>query len=41
LLPTRRTPQASQPGRSAPNIYLTFAGSGNLFDVDEFTFVKS
>jgi hypothetical protein len=23
------------------NIYLTFAGSGNLFDVDEFTFVKS
>ena len=23
------------------NVYLTFAGSGNLFDVDEFTFVKS
>jgi hypothetical protein len=23
------------------NIYLTFAGTGNLFDVDEFTFVKS
>ena len=23
------------------NIYLTFAGAGNLFDVDEFTFVKS
>ncbi|HZM75831.1 MAG TPA: carbohydrate-binding protein [Candidatus Limnocylindrales bacterium] len=23
------------------NIYLTFAGSGNLFDVDEFTFLKS
>ncbi|WP_203906193.1 carbohydrate-binding protein [Rhizocola hellebori] len=23
------------------NVYLTFAGTGNLFDVDEFTFVKS
>jgi hypothetical protein len=23
------------------NVFLTFAGSGNLFDVDEFTFVKS
>ena len=23
------------------NIYLTFAGTGNLFDVDDFTFVKS
>jgi hypothetical protein len=23
------------------NVYLTFAGTGNLFDVDEFTFVKT
>jgi hypothetical protein len=23
------------------NVFLTFAGTGNLFDVDEFTFVKS
>ena len=23
------------------NVYLTFAGSGNLYDVDQFTFVKS
>jgi len=23
------------------NVFLTFAGAGNLFDVDEFTFVKS
>ena len=23
------------------NVYLTFAGTGNLFDVDEFTFIKS
>ncbi|HEX6682391.1 MAG TPA: carbohydrate-binding protein [Candidatus Limnocylindrales bacterium] len=28
------------PGGTA-NIYLTFAGTGNLFDVDEFTFIKS
>jgi hypothetical protein len=34
-----------RPGERFPsgtaNIYLTFAGTGNLFDVDEFTFVKS
>jgi hypothetical protein len=23
------------------NVFLTFTGTGNLFDVDEFTFVKS
>jgi hypothetical protein len=34
------TPATGVPSGTA-NVYLTFAGTGNLFDVDEFTFVKS
>jgi hypothetical protein len=37
---TVSTTLSNVPAGSA-NIYLTFVGSGNLFDVDEFTFVKS